>query len=283
MDFTWHKYQAIHPDRGTALWAERHPLEEMLALRKWDPVMFSREYQNDPTDDVSSLFPFEQTEKMLDPKATFASSFGAVHNGELVVLGYDTAASGGIGADYCSLTVIAIDIHTFERRFVFAYRAKGLAFDEQVRLLRDVCRDYHVAMGYIEQNGFQRWLPAELQKYPETKGKILGHNTGLEKVNPLEGIPSLKIALAASRWDGSLPAGDKESKEYATIFRTEAAAFGFRDGKLQGLGEHDDTIMSWWLADRAARFVEDTFNNQGSEIVTMEDLGIERVKIGPDI
>ncbi len=49
-------------------------------------------------------------------------------------------------------------------------------------------------------------------------------------------------------------------------------------------------MMEWlwprssWFAARAARVVDDWFiTNEGSEYVTLEDLGIERVKIGPDI
>jgi len=285
MDFAWYKYFAVDFDNGTALWSEQHPLEELLKLREWDPVMFSREYQNDPTDDASALFPLDTTAKMLAPSATFESSKRAIHRGEIVVLGYDPAASGRIGADYCSLTVIAVDIQNFERRFIYGFRAKGLDFDAQVELLRSVCRTYNVTMGYVEQNGFQRWLPAELKKYPETRC-IVGHNTGLEKVNPIDGIPGLAIAVERGRWDGSLPCGDPESAAYAKILRTEAAAIGWRDRKLQGLGEHDDTIMSWWLADRAARYLEwYLMENAGPEIIYLEDIDpdFRPVKIGPDI
>jgi hypothetical protein len=29
--------------------------------------------------------------------------------------------------------------------------------------------------------------------------------------------------------------------------------FGFVDGKLQGAGEHDDTVMAWWFASEAKK------------------------------
>ena len=63
-----------------------------------------------------------------------------------------------------------------------------------------------------------------------------------------------------------------------------APSFGWKDGRLQGVGEHDDTVMALWLANIAARMVEDVLLQETEhEIVTMEELGIERVKIGPDI
>jgi len=42
--------------------------------------------------------------------------------------------------------------------------------------------------------------------------------------------------------------------------------------------------VSWWLADRAARLFEAfMMARPTNEIITMEDLGIQRVKIGDDI
>ena len=131
---------------------------------------------------------------------------------------------------------------------------------------------------------FQHWLRAALLKYPETASRIFGHTTGQEKSDLQQGIPSLKVGLAAGLWNRSLAAGDAESAAYATVFRTEAHAFGWKDGKVQGVGEHDDTIVSWWLADRAARLFEAfMMARPTNEIITMEDLGIQRVKIGDDI
>jgi hypothetical protein len=158
-----------------------------------------------------------------------------------------------------------------------------VGFHEQVQLIRDACGRFEVDIGFVEDNGFQVWLLAEVRRDPRMSGVIFGHSTGREKRSLEQGIPSLKIDLTTGLWNGSLPTGDHESAAYAAVFRTEAAAFTWKDGKLMGIGEHDDTVMSLWLADLAARLqLERLGQNLEPEIVTMEDLGIEPVKIGPD-
>ena len=279
----WRKYRALDADQGVALWPARHPVEELRRLREFDPVAFAREFQNDPTDEASSLFPFGRTERMLNSTRTFGPLPRWRSGDEFAVLGYDVAASAEVAADFCSLTILAVDLKTLQRRWLWGYRAKGLSLDQQVQLLRDTSRMYGVRLGVVEQNGFQRWLCAELRKYPETSC-IFGHNTGLEKCDFEQGIPSLRISLASGLWDRSLPTGDAESAAYAAVFRAEGHAFGWKDGKLMGVGEHDDTVMSWWFADRAARMLlRHLPRGPEWEMVYLEDLGIERVRIGPDI
>jgi len=279
--FVWRKYRAIDPEQETALWPALHSYEELLDRREFDAVSFSREFQNEPTDDASSMFPFDLTARMVDEAGSFKQRYRPDPAEEMVVFGYDPAASAEVGGDFCCLIVVAVQKRTFKRRVLWAYHDRGLGFDEQVQLLRDTCRDFGVAVGMVEDNGFQRWLRDTASKYPETAGRIFSHTTGREKRNLEEGVPSLKIGLQAGLWDGSLPAGDDESNAFTTVIRTECAAFGWRDGKLQGVGEHDDTVHAWWFANIAARHVEAFVLAQPEvEIVTMEDLGIERVKIG---
>ena len=156
-----------------------------------------------------------------------------------------------------------------------------MGFHEQVQLIRDACGRFEVDIGFVEDNGFQAWLRAEVQRDPRMGRAIFGHRTGREKRSLEQGIPSLKIDLTTGLWNGSLPTGNHESAAYAAILRTEAAAFTWKDGKLMGVGEHDDTVMSLWLADLATRKVLEWLEqNRGPEIVTLEDLGIERVNLG---
>jgi hypothetical protein len=280
--FTWRKYAAIDTERETALWEAQHPYAELLEWRGFDPVNFSREFMNEPTDDASSMFPFDLTERMVDPSARFMTRYPRPDlNDELIVFGYDLAASAEVRADYCCLIVVAVHKQTRRRRVLWAYREKGLGYDEQIELLRAVCRRYHVAVGVVEANGFQRWIRDACARFPETASKVFGHTTGRDKGSLEDGVPALKLGIKGGLWDGALPAGDDESSAFTSTLRTEAAAFGWKDGKLQGVGEHDDTVMALWLTNIGVRMVEDILLQEPEEeIVTMEDLGIERVKIG---
>ncbi len=132
----------------------------------------------------------------------------------------------------------------------------------------------------IEDNGFQQWLLDALAKRPETRGRMSGHQTGSNKANIQEGIPRLALAFRSGLW--IIPSGEPASLRMARIFQAELGAFGSQDGRYAGVGEHDDTVIAAWLAERAALWFEEAWRLPDEEIVTLEDLGIERVRIGDD-
>ena len=67
------------------------------------------------------------------------------------------------------------------------------------------------------------------------------------------------------------------------MFQDELGAYGYQDGRYAGVGEHDDTVIAAWLVERAILQLEELLRLMPTEeIVTMEDLGIERVRIGED-
>lgn len=277
--FRWMKFRAVDWETEEVLWPARHPYEDLLDKRNLDPTIFAREYQNDPQDDASSLFPFPLTQKALDAgkDLTFVTEYQKGPN-EFVVLGMDLALSEAVGADYTVCTVWLYQRALQRRQLLFAVRERGLPFTAQVGLLRSMCYRYNVDVGVVEDNGFQRWLHAETTKYPETAGRIVGHRTGRERQTISEGIPSLKMGLLQEMW--VVPSGDTESLAFGRIWQTETAAFGWKNDRLEGVGEHDDVVMSWWFADRAIRLI-DEWLAQGptSEMVYGEDVGIERVSI----
>jgi hypothetical protein len=132
--------------------------------------------------------------------------------------------------------------YTQKRRPLWACRERGLTFDDMVTLIRNVCADYTVDLGVVEQNGFQRWLHQHLAKYAETNTRIFGHTTGVEKQSLEEGIPGMKLALQSHLWE--VPSGkdvggrvvDQRAAEWAAIWQSELNAFGYVDGHLQGAG-----------------------------------------------
>lgn len=298
--FVWRKYRAVNWDSGEVLWRERHGIEELEGLRDADAITFSREYQNDPRDDASSLFPTTLTEPaikagsafgfeattLLRPSQFFELPMGErppayrkQDIGEFVVASSDMALSEKAGADYCVVNVGSFNVRTMQKRLLWAIRGRGWGFEEQVQALRMAGALFPIDLGVMEHNSFQRWVHEETTKWPETAGKFVGHNTGPEKQTMAEGVPGLIISLSQHQW--TWPSGSKESLRYARILQTEASAFGWKDGKLQGVGEHDDTVMTWWLLERATRMIL-TMLKLGAEEqwVGMEDVGIERVQIG---
>jgi len=280
--FEWAKYRALDPESGTALWPERQPASELLALRDFDPVSFSREYMNDPIDDAASMFPRALTQHAIDAGArlTFETLRRATP-GEIVVMGVDLAVSEAAGADFSVVIVVALEQATGRRRVLAARRSKGLDLSGQVELLCDLFRRYAVDLAVVEDNGFQHWLIDELRKRPEARGRLVGHRTGQDKTDFAHGVPRLKFELLAGSW--VMPSGDPESRGFARVWQTELAAFGWRDGRLEGAGEHDDCVIASWLVEVAVRLVDEFIAGAPvEEIITGEELGFTRVRIGQD-
>jgi hypothetical protein len=281
--FTWRRYFALDVDAHDALWPERHPYDELIDLRDFDPVAFSREYQNLPRDDASSMFPFELTQRAIDAGAglVFGPSYRPAP-GEFVVLAVDIAISEATAADYTVILVVAFDPTTKLRRVLAARRVKGLDLASQVDLICDLFKRYGATIGLVEDNGFQRWLLEALWKRPETRHGMFGHTTGLGKTDLRDGVPRLKLELQAGSW--VMPSGDAEARRFARTWQTELAAFGVRDGRLAGVGEHDDTVIASWLIELAVRHVELHIALPPEvEIITGEDVGIMPVRISPDL
>lgn len=276
----WVKYRSVNWDTGRVLWPDRHDITDLKQKQTMDPILFSREYQNDPRDDASSYFPLTLTSPVLDQgkHLTMVDQY-MKQPGEIIVLSADFAMSESIGADYCVVMVAKLNIANQKRELIWAVRDKGWSFQTQVNALRFACRMFDVDLGIVENNSFQRWVRQETERWPETAGKILGHQTGIEKISMKDGIPMLTLPLSQRLW--TFPSADDRSRDFAHIWQSEMNAMGWVNDKLQGVGEHDDTVMAFWLLERAVRMVN-TLLQQGpqEQYVTMKEVGLERVQIG---
>ena len=63
-----------------------------------------------------------------------------------------------------------------------------------------------------------------------------------------QGVPGLRILFENGKV--RIPWAP-ESRETVALWISELASFGWAAGKLQGVGAHDDTVMAFWMADRA--------------------------------
>jgi hypothetical protein len=281
LGFRAETYRALDEETGDSLWSDRFPASMLQALREADPLSFSREYQNDPRDDAASLFPYELVQQAIDAGASLTLGSGhPASAGEVVVLGVDIARSAAARADFTVVMVAAWDRRTGTRRILDIRREKGLQFDAQIELICDLTVRHRVLSGAIEDNGLQQWLLDALRNRPETRGRMFGHRTGTNKANLQEGIPRLVYEFRSRSW--IIPSGDAPSLRLARQFQAELGAYGYQDGRYAGVGEHDDTVIAAWLVERAILWLEELIRQPPEEIITMDDLGIERVRIGED-
>ena len=81
-----------------------------------------------------------------------------------------------------------------------------------------------------------------------------------------------------------MPSGDALSRRFARAWQDELAAFGWRDGRPEGVGDHDDVVIASWFVELAVRRVDELVAMIDEEvIVTGEELGIERYRISPEL
>src|ERR1035437_2587581 len=63
-----------------------------------------------------------------------------------------------------------------------------------------------------------------------------------------------RALLADQSW---VPGGDALSRRFARAWQDELAAFGWRDGRPEGVGDHDDVVMASWFVELAVRRVDE--------------------------
>ena len=243
------KFAAID-DNGKALWPSRYS-KDMLDARKEEvgSTRFTREYLCVPISDESSLFPEKILRECYDEQHTMPNSMTPELEGQLeIYTGVDLAMSASIGADYTVVTTIGMD--QFKNRFILdIQRKKGLQMSEQLKLIEQVYYNFRPRKILIEDNNFQRVFRDEMVR--RTDLPVEGFTTTGRKKNSLEeGIPSMQILFENRKI--VIPRKTERDRRLSDILVNELKCFTYVEGKLQGLGAHDDTVMSLWIAYEAS-------------------------------
>lgn len=248
-EYIFKRYPAITDDKK-ALWPTRYPMEMLDAKqREIGSVRFSREYLCIPVSDESSLFP----ERIL--KACFNEDFtmpAYLTQQDLerlqVYCGVDLALSATVGADYSVIITLGVD--SYQNFWILNIRRfKGLGMTEQLKQIEMVYNSFKPNAIYIEDNAFQRVFRDEMIK--NTSLPVKGFTTGTNKNSLAKGVPSLQILFENRKFQ--IPRYSELDREITNELCNELRSFSWMDGKLQGVGSHDDMVMSLWVATEAAR------------------------------
>lgn len=278
-EYAFRKYPALHS--GKALWPGRYSMEALEKKRREiGPIRFTREFLCEPVSDDMSIFPghlfmgapVEQPLVTLGMPLSFWRRAGI----KSVFIGVDLALSASTNADFTVIFVLGVDEHG-NRWVLDIIRKQGLPFNEQLSIITSTSKKYDADLVFIEANQMQRVFGDELirttdipvKKFVTTgtgklqKGQPKGNTTSANK-NSLEGgVPSLRVLLENRKI--RIPRGDAASVETTDKWINEMRAFTFLDGKLQGVGAHDDTVMAFWIADQAVRQGGFTFSTGEEE------------------
>lgn len=246
--YTFSRFAALS-DAGEPLWPTRYS-KEMLVRRKEEvgSTRFAREYLCLPISEDSSLFPERILSPCCDPQYEMPNSLTAEDRRALrIFTGVDLAMSSTVGADYTVITTLGVDDQG-NRWIVDIRRKRGLSMMDQLREIQDVYRTYRPTKILIEDNAFQRVFRDELVR--NTDLPVEGFTTHAHNKNSLErGVPSLQILFENRKF--VLARKTQRDRDITDKLINELKCFTFVDGKLQGLGAHDDMVMSLWIANEA--------------------------------
>ena len=248
--YTFRRYSALSK-AGKPLWPERYSAELLAAKQKEiGPIRFAREFECQPVSDAMSLFPGSLFEG--EPTEQFAVKLGLPlafwqRLGVQIFMGVDFALSSSVSADFFVAWLMGKD--RFGNRWIVdVAREKGLPYHRQLSLINTLARRYQPGLIFLEANQMQRIFGDELIR--KTDLPIHKFTTSAQEKNSLEkGVPGLRTLLENGKI--RIPRGDARSVELMDQFKHEMQAFTWVDGKLQGLGAHDDTVMAFWICNQA--------------------------------
>jgi len=210
------------------------------------PLLFDREIQTSPRAAESSLFPRELMAPMLDADSEclphYRKPFG-VEERYLVVSGWDLAWSEKVGGDYLVRVTALADRRTGRFRLLDLYRERGLRYTQQCELIEADHYRYSTDLVVLEGDAAQTIWRQHLEE--STSVPVVSHNVAGQKRDLHVGVPGLLIDFSNRRWTLPHRPGGR-GYELVEVLLDEFEAFGWQDDKLEGSGEHDDTVMAFW-------------------------------------
>jgi len=293
--YCFSKFPALTRE-GLPLWPARYSAEDLDAKKvEIGSIRFTREFLCEPISDDMSLFPeklfrgsdVEVRNVALGSSARFWNEMGVTKR----YVGVDFALSSSTSADYTAIFVLGLD--TMGNRWVVDIQQhRGLGYNEQLSLINAVGRKYRPEIIYLEANQMQRIFGDELirttdlpiakfyttgQGTPKSRRKRAPKgNSASSNKNSLEGgVPALRVLLENRKF--RIPRGDANSIEMTDRWISEMKSFTWMEGKLQGVGSHDDMVMACWIADRAIKDTGFSFENTGETQEEMDRADLDTI------
>lgn len=256
-EYHWFMYKAIIDEPSKrVLWPERYSFDELVRRRReMGSLQFAQEYQNEPVDESSSLFPMSLLSKNLDD--TLSLEYQREYPDDIYCTGVDLALSATTGADYTVMITARVDGYG-NKHIVDIYREKGIGLLPQWDKIREIHKRYRPQLIYIESNQYQRVLHEVVSTFSDINARPF--QTTAAKHGLDEGVPGLVIDLENQKW--RIPRGPtppeigRSPVDYESVILTEPLiaelnAIGMKDGKIISFGEHDDTVMALWFVKKA--------------------------------
>lgn len=214
-------------------------------------ILFDREYGTSPRGDTSSLFSRARLEekRIIRPDLALIEYYRkpkGIESRYLVGSGWDFAWSEKAGGDWLAKVTARLDRQNGEIQVLDINRWQRLSFQEQCELIEEEWGRYNDDLVVMEEEAagviWAQYMSAT------TRVPVVRHDMGAKK-DLTDGIPGILIDVERSKLLIPYQAGTW-NHDNAQQFLSELEHFGWSGDKLEGVGEHDDTVDAfyhcWW-------------------------------------
>lgn len=228
-------------------------------------LLYDREILTNPRSSNSSLFPMELISTMLNMSMELVPYWHKPYSLEhhfKIVQAWDLAWSEKIGGDYLVCMTGMIDLRNGQRTLLDIERWQQKSFDAQVKMIESKWQVYGADVVVVESDVSQVIWSQHVGR--NTAVPVKPHTAG-GKGDLASGVPGMLIKFENRKWEFPYKEGSMRHDEVEN-FVAELEAFGWVDGKLQGIGEHDDTVMCFWHLDWGLDLFALAVNNGSGEL-----------------
>ena len=174
-------------------------------------------------------------------------------------VGVDPAIS--TDGDYNVITVLEVDEND-NKTVVYVDRAKNVEFRQNIEKVRMIGKIFNPEVVLFETNTFAKSFTQELKHVSD----INVHDFNTTRKRKQEIILNLQMNFENGKI--RLPYGNEESRRVTATLIEELSMFAITEqGKFEGIGAHDDMVMSLALANAATHTMSEKF-------IHLDDLGI---------
>ena len=239
------------------LWPSRWDYDSLMARKaEIGSLKFTREYLCVPVSTGTSLFNPEYLESAKHKDLVIKPMR---REGYKYFVGVDPAIS--TDGDYNVITVLEVDEHD-NKSIVYVDRSKNVEFRENIEKVRIIGKIFNPEAVLFETNTFAKSFTQELRNVSD----INVHDFTTTRKKKQEIILNLQMNFENGKI--RLPYGNEESRRVSSALIEELSMFTITDrGKFEGVGAHDDMVMSLALANAATHTVSEKF-------IHLDDLGI---------
>ncbi len=256
--YTVTKYPCLNA-LNEPLWPERWAYDALMQRKaEIGSLKFTREYLCVPISTGTALFNPEFIEKCKNREYVLKLG-NRKDKGYRYYVGVDPAIS--TDGDYNVITVLEVDDEQ-NKAVVHVDRAKNIEFRENIEKIRLIGKVFEPEEILFETNTFAKAFTQELKSMTDLN--IRDFNT--TRKNKQEIILNLQMNIENQKI--IMPYGDNASRRLTGALVEELSMFSITaSGKFEGVGAHDDLVMSLALANAASQ-------GTGNQFVLLDDLDI---------